>query len=199
MQSCLLPLRRTAFISGTTWGNLLCHESVRVKICELRLLHSIKTSWISRYITDLQLFPVYFHLSLRTGWLSLCCIAHVNWEQWIKSLVIFAKRETCFAEVVGHGDRIICVHVDDTRKYTHHKHIKPPQIPPQTKRNVHTYSLKQHAKNTHHIQIMYYFLSLFFRGIRREPRPGKAAQIVRGMEGFSQGFPIHNYRLIPSY
>lgn len=163
MQSCLLSLRRTAFISGTTWGNLLCHESVRVKICELRLLHSIKTSWISRYTTDLQLFPVYFHLSLHVGWLSLYCIAHMNWEQWIKTLVIFAKWETCFAEAIGCSDRIIHVQMDNTHKYpyTHHKHIKPPQILPQTNRNVHTYLLLQHAENTRHMQFTYYFLSLF--------------------------------------
>lgn len=31
-------IMKAAFISQTTWGNLLCRESVRVKICELKLL-----------------------------------------------------------------------------------------------------------------------------------------------------------------
>ena len=71
-------ITKAAFISGTTRGNRLCHESVRVKIRELRLLHSIKTSWISRFINDLQLFPVFLFKMPIFAKVSMLGDLHVN-------------------------------------------------------------------------------------------------------------------------
>lgn len=40
--SCVIT--KTGFIPDTTWGNLLCHQSVNGSICELGLLYSPETS-----------------------------------------------------------------------------------------------------------------------------------------------------------